>query len=206
MSFWGGYRGWGGLTWQTSNQAQQANNGWWESFEKFIKNDWLFAIQDKVSGRTVKIVWALACWKDKDSDSPEGQARRENVSKWNEYGRNEEINAWNDHNDKSVYLGSATISIVPILTLQDINCLAFTARQLAGCRSFHGSGGGGGGTSFTFFSKGVTEFYRSTIIHGSITWQDSRLYPLLFIQFIFYMFYDFFHDPFVLMVHIVYLK
>ena len=101
---------------------------------------------------------------------------------------------------KSVDPGSVTISIVPVLPLQEVRRLAFTARQHAGRPSRHGSGGGGGGPSCPFFPKGVTASYRSTIIHGSTTRRASRPDILLFNQFILhkYIFMMLFDDLFVL--------
>ena len=125
------------------------------------------------------------------------------VSEWNKHGINKNINYWNDHNDKSLDPGSATISIVPVLTLREIRHLAFTARQGAKRPSRHGLGGRGSGPFCTLFQKGVTA--SSNIIHGSTMRRDSCLDILLFIQIIFYMFRMIFDNPFLFMVHIVYL-
>ena len=100
------------------------------------------------------------------------------------------INAWNDHNDKSLYPGSSTISIFRLIPLQEVRRIAFTDRQHPGRPYFHGSGGGGGVPSCTFFPKGVTASYRSTNIHVLTTRWASHINILFFIQFILYMFYD----------------
>ena len=104
-------------------------------------------------------IWPDLCnprytfWKYKDYNYWEGQTHRETISDWNKYGRYEKINTWNDHNDKSVDPGSATISIVPVLLLQGLRRLAFTARQRSGHPSRYGSRGGGGFPSCPFFQK-----------------------------------------------------
>ena len=118
---------------------------------------------------------------------------------------NDNINAWNDHNNKSVDPVRATISIVPLLPFQELRRLAFTAQKRAGHPYWHVSGGSGGGPSCPIFPKGFTALYRSTIIHGLTTRWASCLDVLFLIQFIFYIFIFIFDDPSVLMVHIFYL-
>ena len=55
-----------------------------------------------------------------------------------------------------IYPGSATISIVPALTLQEVNRLASTAQQCTGRPSCHSSEGSAGGLFSPSFLKWVT--------------------------------------------------
>ena len=101
---------------------------------------------------------------------------------------------------------SATISIVPELTIQEFSRLLFMAGQRARCQYCHGSGGSGGGPSCLYLPKEFNSLYRSTNISNSTPFRMwghpcSQLNNALgvcihlkcFIQFIFYMFYnDFF--------------
>ena len=190
MSCWGGYRGWGVLTWRNSNRLKRENNGWWEAFDKVIGYERLFKTQYKGAEGTVEIVWAYAWWKDKDYHAQEGQQRRATISEWKKYIRNKKINDWFYHKDKSVEPGSGIIYIVPLLTLQKLKCITFTARKRAGHTSCHVSGGSGRVTSCPLFPKVVKLFYWLTNIHGRTTRRVSCPNILLFIQFMFYMFYD----------------
>ena len=100
---------------------------------------------------------------------------------------------------------NATTLIIPALPLQDVGHLALTAWQHARHTSRHGSGFMGGGPYCPYFQNGVTESWRLINISKSILfrrWVLScsclnntpgvrlLLNILLFIQFIFYMFYD----------------
>ena len=71
----------------------------------------------------------------------------------------------------------------------------------------HGLGGSVGGPSCTFFSKGVTELYWSTNIHGSTTLQASVSVSMYYFSFSLYLicFMILFDDPFVITANIVYL-
>ena len=174
MSCWGGCIGWEGLARKALNQVQRENDCWWEAFEKVIGYDRLFAIQYQGAWGTVEIVWALTFWIDKDSYDREGQEHRVTVSERNKYGRNEKINDWNDHNDKSVDPGSATIFIIPVLPGQEVRRIAFMAWQRARHPYLHGSGSGGGGLSCYFLPKGVAH----RISQSSFTAQQRAGIPI----------------------------
>ena len=101
--------------------------------------------------------------------------------------------------------GRATISIVPSLPLQDVECRTFMSRKRSRCWSRHGSGGSGGGPFYPSVPRGVTASYWLTNIENSIPLRRwvllcSRLNNdlvvclclniLLSFQFIFYIFYN----------------